>query len=223
MKTKKIFALLLPTLFLAQICYSQKLPLTLPLTSIGWQRIYVKNVGSFDLPPTMEIQNGKYKEFVDQVKKIQVYDAAQITAQQKGLNEGNSKGFEKYARVMIETQIGKAGDFGKINFDLTEFQTQINELNSGFKQQIQQSFSGTGQKLIEWYPLKVEKINGMSCIHICYKRQQNNNPIVFVNAYFFDNFDRNHIFTLSYRVSESEYWKADFAKILKSFRITNIK
>ena len=171
----------------------------------------------------MEIQKGKYKLFVDQAKKIKGFEAAQIAAQQKGLNEGTTKSFEKYARVMIETQIGKSGDFGKINFDLSEFQSQINKLNSGFKQQIQQSFTGTGQKLIEWYPLKVEKINGMSCIHISYKRQQNDNPIVIVNAYFFDNYDRNHIFTLSYRVSESDYWKVDFAKILKSFRITNIK
>lgn len=223
MKPKKIFVLLLPVLFLAQICYSQKLPLTLPLVQIGWQRIYIKNVGSFDLPPTMEIQKGKFKEFVDQVKNIQGYDAAQITAQQNGLNKGNSKGFEKYARVMIETQYGKAGDFDKINFDMTEFQAQINEFNSGFKQQIQQSFSGTGQKLIDWYPLKIEKTNGMSCFHITYKRQLADNPIVLVNVYFLSNSDRQHTLTLSYRVSESEYWKSDFAQILKSFRITNIK
>jgi hypothetical protein len=35
----------------------------------GWERIYIKNVGSFDLPPTMEVQKGKYKEFVDEIKK----------------------------------------------------------------------------------------------------------------------------------------------------------
>ena len=56
-------------------------------TPVGWERIYIKNIGYFDLPPTMEVQKGKYKEFIDELKQIKGYDATQLTAQQKGLNE----------------------------------------------------------------------------------------------------------------------------------------
>ncbi len=190
----------------------------------GWERIYIKNVGSIDLPPTMEVQKGKYKEFVDEITKIKGFDASQLTAQQKGLNEFKKEGFEKYARVMVQTIFGSPGDFKKFNFNLAEItQADIAELNKIYKQQIQQIFLGTGLKLIEWYPLKVEKVNGVSCIHISYKRQLQDMPFVLVHIYYFHNNDRMHILTLSYRLSEADYWKADFATILKSFRITNIR
>lgn len=193
-----------------------------PPLMTGWKRIYIKNVGSFDLPSTMEIQNGKYKEFVDKQRKIEGFDASQLTAQQKGLNE--FKGFEKYARVILETTIGSPGDYKKNNFNSTDFtQAEIAELNSFLKQRIKQDFVGTGLKLIEWYPLGVEKINGLSCIHASFVRQLQNKPYVLVHIYYFHNNDRMHTLTLSYRISEANYWKVDFAKILKSFRITNIR
>lgn len=208
--------------FMSSYCLAQTLPL--PTLSTNWKRIYIKNVGSFDLPPTMEVQQGKYKEFVDEVKKIKGFDATQLTAQQKGLNEFGKEGFEKYARVMVETTFGSIGDFEKLNFNIATYtQTDINELNATYKQQMQQSFVGSGLKLIEWYPLKLEKINGMSCIHISYKRQLQDKPYVLVHIYYFHNNDRMHALTLSYRLSETDYWKSDYTTILKSFRITNIR
>jgi hypothetical protein len=220
MKTK-IALIFVITLFFTSNFYGQNTTTSIPA---GWERVYIKNVGYFDLPPTMEVQKGKYREFVDEIKKIKGYDATQLTAQQKGLNELGKEGFEKYARVMVETTFGSAGDFEKYNFNIAEItQTDIIELNSIYKQQIQQSFLGTGLKLIEWYPLKVEKINGVSCIHIGYKRQLHDKPFVLVHIYYFHNNDRVHALTLSYRLSEVDYWREDFAKILKSFRITTIR
>lgn len=220
---KKIIFFLLQIMVVLPLCYSQTLPQALPALTQGWQRIYLKDVGSFDLPPTMEVQKGKYKEFVDEMKRIKGIDASQITAQPIGLNEKTKEGFEKYARVMVETKIGSPNDFEKLNFNISAIQqSEISELNTVFKQQVQQGFLGTGLKVTEWYPLKIEKINGMSCIHISYKRQLNDKPYVLVNIYMFQNFDRRHIFTLSYRLSEAEYWKENFASILKSFRISNI-
>ncbi|MDR0983364.1 MAG: hypothetical protein LBM07_09030 [Culturomica sp.] len=219
---KKTSFLILFSILIIQSSFGQaSSPPPLPT---GWERIYIKNVGSFYLPPTMEVQKGKYKEFVDEIKKIKGIDASQLTAQQKGLNEFGKEGFEKYARVMVETTFGSPGDFEKFNFNLAEItQADIAELGTIYKQQIQQSFLGTGLKLIEWYSLKVEKINGVSCIHISYKRQLQDEPFVLVHIYSFHNNDRVHNLTLSYRLSEADYWKADFATILKSFRITNIR
>ena len=189
-----------------------------------WTRIYIKNLGNFDLPPSMEVQKGKYKEFIDEQRKIKGFDATQLTAQQKGLNKFQKKSFEKYARVIIETAFGTKGDFEKLNFNITSYtQADISELNLIYKQQIQQSFIGTGLKLIEWYPIKIKKINSMSCIHMSYKRQLQDKPFVLVNIYQFHNNDRMHTLILSYRVSESTEWKPTFENILKSYRITNIK
>jgi hypothetical protein len=219
---KKLTSILTLLFCAVQLCFAQTLPP--PTVPTGWERIYIKNVGSFDLPPTMEVQKGKYKEFVDEIKKIKGFDATQLTAQQKGLNEFSKEGFEKYARVMVETTFGSVGDFEKLNFNITQYtQADILDLSSTYKQQMQQSFLGTGLKLIEWYPLKIEKLNGMSCIHISYRRQLQDKPLVLVHMYIFHNNDRMHTFTLSYRLSEVDYWKSDYATILKSFRITNTR
>ena len=125
---------------------------------------------------------------------------------------------------MVETTFGSTGDFEKLNFNAAKYtQADINELNSTYKKQTQQNFLLTSLKLIEWHPLKIEKINGMSCLHISYKRQLQNKPYVLVHIYLFHNNDRMHIFTLSYRISETNYWKSDYVTILKSFRINSIK
>lgn len=219
---KKSLTLSVITFLLVSISYSQTKPL--PNLPTNWERVYIKNIGSFDLPPTMEIQKGKYREFIDYANKINGYDATKITAQQKGLNELGTGGFEKYARVMVETAFGSPGDFEKLDFNIYEYtQGDINELNGIFKQQFQESCIGTGLKIIEWYPLKMEKVNGMSCIHVSYKRQLRDQPYVLVHMYMFHNYDRMYKVTLSYRLSESSYWKSDYAKVLSSFRITNIR
>jgi len=174
----------------------------------------------------MEIQKGKFREFIDNMKKIHGFDVTQITAQQKGLNEFQKSSAEKYARVMLNTTFGKKGDFEKLNFNINEFtQTDINDLNLSYKKKTQKEFSESAGvlKLVEWYPVTVEKVNGMSCIHICYKRQAQNNPPALVNMYLFPNDDRMYTLTLSYRISEGDYWKSDFITILKSFRITDIR
>ena len=220
---KKILKIVTTLLCAMHICLAQTSQ-PLPPLQTGWKRIYIKNVGSFDIPPTMEVQSGKYREYVDEMKKIKGFDAAQLTAQQKGLNQFSNEGYERYARVIVETTIGSIGDFDKLNFNIAEYsQTDINEMNAASRQQIQQSFRGTGIQLIEWYPIKIEKVNGMSCFHISYKRQFQDQPIVFVHMYGFQNNDRMHKFTLSYRITEADYWQSDFAIILKSFRVTNIR
>lgn len=203
-------------------CYAQTL--TLPTLTSGWERIYISDVGSFDMPSTMEIQAGKYKQGMNAYYKRMEYETPDLVAQQKKLNEYDKNAFEKYARVMIQTTIGKAGDYEKLNFNVSAYSlSDITELNTIYKKQIKEGFVGTGLELIEWYPLKVEKVNGMSCIHISYTRRLQDKPLVLVHIFYFHNNDRMHTFTLSYRISEADYWKTDYATILKSFRITNNK
>lgn len=209
-------------LFLVQIYTAQSL--SLPSVTTGWERIYVKNFGSFDLPPTMEVQKGTYKENADEIKKLNGIDASQIIAQQKGLNKNNEEGFEKYGRVLFKTTYGQIGDFETLNFNITQYtQSDILELDSFFEKQFKLSVLGTKLKIIEWYPLKIEKINEMSCFHMSYKRQLDNNPFVLVHIYSFHNNDRMHTFTLSYRISELDYWESDFEKIIKSVNVSDIR
>ena len=186
-----------------------------------WKRIYIDGVGIIDIPPTMEVQSETYK------RKTSGYlfdDDNRIIIQQKGLNDFVDSAFNRYARVIINTIYGKPGDFLTLYFDINSLsQAEIEELNTLLYQQSVQSLKLINHKMIKWYPLRIEKVNGMSCFHVKYIRQMSDNPYVMVNMYLFHNYDRAHILTLSYRVSEADYWEKDFKRILSSFRITNIR
>lgn len=186
-----------------------------------WEKIYIKNVGYLSMPPTMEVQSGRYKVIVDDVKKIYGYDGSQLTIQQKGLNELGQNGFQKYARILIETTVGSFGDYEKLDFDISgQTAADIDELNTTCKQMVAQGFLGTDLKLVEWYPIQIEKVNGYSSLHIKYKRRLGDQPLVMVNMYVFMNNDRKHTVTLSYRINEESFWKTDLEKALASLRIT---
>jgi hypothetical protein len=190
----------------------------------GWERIYIRNVGYIDMPPHMEVQAGTYQEIMNKYYNRLEVDAPQLVFQQKGLNSNTSSSFQTYGRVLVETQIGNYGDFQPLSFNIaTVTAGEINELNLNFKQKTMSDLASIGHTLIEWYPLKVKKVNGLPCIHVSYRRQLGTNPVVLVNYYIFQNNDRMHSLTLSYRVSESGIWKTDFDRILTSFRITNVK
>ena len=195
-----------------------------PALKPGWSRVYIENLGTIDLPPTLEVQAGAYKEFDDSSRRPNY----QLVAQQKGLNEGTESGRKTYARVMINTELGDIGDYEKLNFDIRNVaRSDIAEFEMEIKRVIKQGFSqgqmGGKQILKEWYPVKLEKINGMSCFHTNYIRQLDDNPVVLVHTYMFQNNDRMHTLILSYRLKDSGYWESDFADILKSFVITNIR
>jgi len=218
----KFFTVFNFLLFFAQICCAQ-IGQGTPLSQ-GWQRIYIKDAGSFDLPPTMEIQKGDYKIFVDEIKNIMGYDTKSLVAQPKGVNALNRDAIKLYARVLFKTTIGNVGDYEKLNFSINTIPSNlIDELNLMSKKQTEGELARSGTKIIQWFPLKVEKINDMSCFHIKYKRQLQNSPVVMVNSYVFHNNDRLHTLVLSYRLSEEPYWKPYLEGILKSLRITNLR
>lgn len=190
----------------------------------GWERVYIKNVGFIDMPQNMEVQAGTYQEIMNNYYNRIEIDAPQLVFQQKGLNNNNSSSYQTYGRVIVETQIGNYGDFQPLSFNIsTVTSPEISELNLTFKQQTKSDLASIGHTLIEWYPLKVKKLNGLPCIHVSYRRQLGTNPIVLVNYFIFQNNDRMHSLTLSYRVAETSIWKTDFDRILSSFRISNIK
>jgi len=206
------------------ISYSNPSPTTPSIVQEGWQTIYIKDVGSFDIPPTMEIKDNNYTSYYDEIKKVKVYDEIKLVAQQKGLNNNSKEGFEKYARVIVTNLKSPLGEMESLYFDFSTFtESEMTEIDNVYKLQSEQELKMIDMKMIEWYPAKFEKINGMSSLHISYKRQMKDQPFVIVHMYIFHNKDLIPQLTLSYRQSEEYYWKSDFEKILKSFKITNIR
>ena len=165
----------------------------LPELKAGWQRIYIENVGRIDLPPTIPV----------------------LGLGVSRLHAGN----ESLASVLVTTKIFDE----QLNFYAHDLIKQdIAKLDVILKHQLQQVCTERGYKISEWQPVKIEKLNGMSYIHANYIVQINGKPMLF-HAYDFANNDRNHTIVLSCPLSDADYWKADFAAILESLRITNVR
>lgn len=188
----------------------------------NWKRINLGNVGSIDLPPNMEIQGGNYKKMMEKRKAEYGISASKVIFQQKDLNKLNQSGFSTYARVFIRTEQGSSGDFQKLKTGKIT-NSDLESLDSSYKNEIQQSAITANAKIIEWYTAKKTIINVMNCMTLGYKRQLGKNKPVKVRMYLFQNNDRMHILTFEHRISDRKEWEPTFENILKSYRITNIK
>lgn len=197
--------------------------------STDFDNYRILEVGSISIPNNMEIQSGNYKKISEiyqkEISKKFGYEVSdnRVVFQQKGVNDLDKQALATYVRVILETDIGNFGDYEKLSTKLIATPQEISDISKEFKTQMQQSFAGTGMKLITWYGVSIVTINGRTALKISYLRQLNDKPFVVVNMYRFQNNDRLHTLTLSYRQSDEATWKPLLTKIANSFIITNMR
>jgi hypothetical protein len=195
-------------------------------TETGWDKIEIQGVGTIDLPPILEIQGEKFKKLKEERGKnfsSIVISEPKLVLQPKGVNDFDQNSLKRYARVILDFVDGNPGDFSRLTDKLQFNSQEFTELNNDFKQQLTDGFKGTELRMTKWYPVKIVEINGMQCININYERVLREEAPVVVNVYRFQNYDRMHSLTISYRASEKGYWDDTLNKVLKSFKITDIK
>lgn len=200
------------------------LPLAPADLPVGWQHVEIPEVGTIDIPPSMEVQSEKYAQLNQALKKSLLEDSAgatgeKITIQQKGLNAFDPTATKSYVRVMVETDVGSAGDFENLNSRFEVTSDELREISTLFRTQAENQVI----RILQWDVPSVELVNGMQAFRLSYRRQYQDNPPARVTTYMFQNHDRMHRLTMSYRESERSKWLSDFPTILSSFRITNVR
>lgn len=196
-------------------------------TSVGsFEKIKMSDIGTVLIPSTMELQSGTYKNFSDTVSKdLMKKQGIEITGdniifQPKGLND--FKKLNTYARVIINTTIGKKGEYRKITAKFSATKRELNEVSTIFKKQFEEDLKSVGLKIVRWDGVAIETVNGCSVMRVAYLRQLNDKPSVYVEMYYFENYDRMHLLTVSYREEDASIWKEDLETTKNSFTITNI-
>lgn len=183
----------------------------------------LKDIGTIEIPSIMELQAGVYKEFSDKTSVELGFDASgSIIFQQAGRNNTSSVS-TTYARVILNETIGKKGDYRKITSKLVLSNKQLKEVDSFLKSGIEQANSSTKIKIVRWDGASVATLNGRSVLKVAYLRQLETNPPVFVEIYRIENYDREYIFTISYREKDASIWKDALTKVKDSFTVTNIR
>lgn len=185
------------------------------------------NICTFKIPDSMEVQSGAYKKFSDklQIEILELpVDPTRVIAQQKHLNKLDKKAYKSYARVMVETDYGRKGDYEKISTQLTASKFELMELNGIYRQSFEdelRNINAKGKmimKIVSWFPLELVEINGISMVHLKYTRTVNNGPEALVNMYIVQNDDRMHRITISYRVKNTQLYRDDLAKVIDTFQ-----
>ncbi|MFN0280168.1 MAG: hypothetical protein ACKVRN_16445 [Pyrinomonadaceae bacterium] len=191
-----------------------------------FQEFKLKDIGTILIPVTMELQAGDYKVLSDAFSKELMTKGGfevsgnKIVFQQKGLNEFTKA--TTYARVMIDTDYGPPGSYEKLVSKLQLTTRELNLLDSSLKQELSKSFEGYGIRMLRWDGVSIVSVNGRSAIRTAYLRQLNDNPSVVVEMYQFQNYDRTHKLTISYRLEDSSLWKDALDRTKNSFSISNI-
>ena len=187
-----------------------------PVNYSGWKTINIGEVASLQYPPTMEVQNDKYRSITGAPRPA----SNAIIIQQQGLNDMTPEGRSRYARVIFKTH----NDNSKVSLydKLVLTQSELEELNKETYNTLAQGLSKQNIKIIKWDPLQIKTINGIDCMYYHYTRQMNNNPVVIVHMFTFSNNQYSHNLTISYRESEKSYWTApgnDIRNVVNTLKI----
>jgi len=191
----------------------------------GWIRIKIEGVGSIDYPSNfLELQSQEYRDIGAEHYQI-VLGKSDFILQQVGLNDLLPSAFDEYRRVMFWTSYLNPGEeVFRANEKYTMSQEELAELENQLVDRLLQEFEilktmESGNKLVESVSLEIKEVNVMFPIVHTYKRQLNDNPVVLVEAYMFQNYDKIHYLTFSCRVVDEAECRDIYDEILDSFRL----
>ena len=177
----------------------------------------IDEVGSISVTDDLELQGGNYKEMVDSyLNSRHINFDSRVVFQPKGLN-ALDKEVNSYCRIIIETLYG---DYEPLYSKIP--QVSVNELrglSASMKQSLIEGFAGTSLQLINFFGSTIVKINNQVAIKTYYTRRLGDNAPVRVDVYHFQNRDRMHSLTLSYRIEDAALWKEKLSHSLNSFKI----
>lgn len=205
--------ILIVTIFiLSSICFSQEIQLKEILPN-GWQRFEISEIGSIDIPPTIELQDKEKNPILSAANQDAIY------FQQKGLNDLSKDAFKTYVRVILENQIFNPGEVETLDSRYYLSSEELSELDNILKPQYENQFT----RIINWFPIELVDVNNIRALKIHYTRVGNNKDKlpVDVKIYKFQNYDRIHSLTLTHRLKDANKWNNILDDILNSFEITN--
>lgn len=166
---------------------------------------------SFDIPNNMELRGEIPSKY---------FSSGEIIMTQKGLQEGNINALDEYARIIINVKQADENSkyiYGNLNLFSPEI---IDEMDNILRNIAKENIS----HLIKWNPIKIINLNYKTkAIITTFIRSslQHMNSQVQVQSYTFliDNFLIEII--CSYRINDSNEYKSDLNKFIKSIKIIN--
>jgi len=131
------------------------IPLANAELASGWTRITVKDVGTIDVPPSLE---NTIASSQSQDKSFGIADA--LLHAKTGAK--NTEGQDRFAFIQLETEFHKAGEEMKLGEPMKAMSgEEMQKLNAAYRTKVEASLVGTETKVLSWYSMRVDVIAGM--------------------------------------------------------------
>jgi hypothetical protein len=191
-----------------------------------WLMVSIPEICTYQIPPTVEIQKGTYKQINDQNRKM-IFEinvsSDRVVAQPKGINDFDLTALKKYCRIIVETTRGTKGDYAKLDEPLLASEAEMKEIDKEIKNQSDQlaaiwDANGVKMTILSWQSAKIISIKGVDVLMWTFTRSMNDSPPVLVQMYIIQNNDLMHSIAISYRESEKDIWVDDLGKVINTFK-----
>jgi hypothetical protein len=190
-----------------------------------WQTVSIPGICTYQIPPTVEIQKGMYKEMMTQARQILEISTSpdHVVAQPKGINDFDPIALKRYCRIIVESEKGAKGEYLKLGNRLIASAEELREIDKIFKSGAQQQMAqltsrGMKSALVSWQPTKIVRINGVDAFLTTYTRIVNDDAPALVRMYMIQNNDAMHTIIISYREAASYLWADDLNRVIGTFK-----
>lgn len=202
-----------------------------------WNTVSIKNVCTFKLAPSLELQGGGYRKMMDtfqeSLSSIMEYDYDQdrVVAQPMGINTLDKDALGNYCRFIVETfKALPTEPLPKLSDPLEFTQRELAEMDIGFKQEILTDSANAKNKtgitidILEWYPLTVCKLKNTNALEYGFLRKSSvaGKEPVYVKYYLIFNRVKGHKVTVSYRTDEKELWESTLKTMLSTLEFKEL-
>lgn len=170
---------------------------------------------SVDSKLELRDKNGLYEQKTKN-NNLPVTSDDVIVFQQAGLNDDNKAAYQKYARIMIQTEFGNIGDFSYYDGSCELSDSDIVNFNRLAYQELAPQMHMTIKPSTKGFFLD----NGNYCIMTSYQRSGVYGNVD-VCIYYFFNDNQSAKVLCSYKDSEKTYWQKVMEDAVKSFKWIN--
>lgn len=172
---------------------------------------------SVDSKLELRDKNGLYEQKTKN-NNLPVTSDDVIVFQQAGLNDDNKAAYQKYARIMIQTEIGNVGDFSYYDGSSELSDSDIVNFNRLAYQELSPQMHMTIKPSTKGFFLG----NGNYCIMTSYQRSGVYGNVDVCIYYFFNDNQWAKVLC-SYKNSEERLWKKVMENAIESFKWTSEK
>ena len=170
---------------------------------------------SVDSKLELRDKNGLYEQKTKN-NNLPVTSDDVIVFQQAGLNDDDKAAYQKYARIMIQTEIGNVGDFSYYDGSCELSDSDIVNFNRLAYQELSPQMHMTIKPSTKGFFLD----NGNYCIMTSYQRSGVYGNVDVCIYYFFNDNQWAKVLC-SYKDSEKTYWQKVMEDAVKSFKWIN--